>query len=250
MFFILQCVGSSAIPRKTPCSPVGYGIKCSPDPYVENKTHFEWKALPVLGKIPLSWAMWKEDLPPFSPPRGSLLSLTICPVLSGQEYRMYNTYDVHFYASFALVMLWPKLQIGLQYDIGECPQRPCLGACSRLHFGKRRRIWDSSCCRDVCRGSSIPLQLLCCAQNVQPWSVAAEHLCAQHWGCLLAMLGSHSWLCLPWGEPLVFPALSLPLAKQTHRAVCTPWCSGWAWWLLGGAPSRGGAQPFGGLWKG
>ena len=32
---------------------------------------------------------------------------------------MYNTYDVHFYASFALVMLWPKLQISLQYDIGE-----------------------------------------------------------------------------------------------------------------------------------
>lgn len=35
---------------------------------------------------------------------------------------MYNTYDVHFYASFALVMLWPKLEISLQYDIGEhCP---------------------------------------------------------------------------------------------------------------------------------
>ncbi|KAF4793136.1 hypothetical protein TURU_113876 [Turdus rufiventris] len=35
---------------------------------------------------------------------------------------MYNTYDVHFYASFALVMLWPKLQISLQYDIGaEAP---------------------------------------------------------------------------------------------------------------------------------
>ncbi|XP_049651737.1 non-lysosomal glucosylceramidase-like [Accipiter gentilis] len=37
--------------------------------------------------------------------------------LEGQEYRMYNTYDVHFYASFALVTLWPKLQISLQYDI-------------------------------------------------------------------------------------------------------------------------------------
>ena len=32
---------------------------------------------------------------------------------------MYNTYDVHFYASFALVMLWPMLQLSLQYDIGE-----------------------------------------------------------------------------------------------------------------------------------
>lgn len=53
---------------------------------------------------------------------------------------MYNTYDVHFYASFALVMLWPKLQLSLQYDIGECPQRPCLAACSGLPLGKRRRV--------------------------------------------------------------------------------------------------------------
>uniref|UniRef100_A0ACB8EPJ1 Non-lysosomal glucosylceramidase n=2 Tax=Sphaerodactylus townsendi TaxID=933632 RepID=A0ACB8EPJ1_9SAUR len=37
--------------------------------------------------------------------------------LEGQEYRMYNTYDVHFYASFALAMLWPKLELSLQYDM-------------------------------------------------------------------------------------------------------------------------------------
>ncbi|XP_025049265.1 non-lysosomal glucosylceramidase [Alligator sinensis] len=58
-------------------------------------------------------------------PRGAGLS-QLFPVLQeygrfayleGQEYRMYNTYDVHFYASFALVMLWPKLEISLQYDI-------------------------------------------------------------------------------------------------------------------------------------
>ncbi|XP_027489597.1 non-lysosomal glucosylceramidase-like [Corapipo altera] len=57
--------------------------------------------------------------------------------LEGQEYRMYNTYDVHFYASFALIMLWPKLQISLQYDIGEGARRPCLGACWGLQLGKR-----------------------------------------------------------------------------------------------------------------
>ena len=39
--------------------------------------------------------------------------------LEGHEYRMYNTYDVHFYASFALVKLWPKLQQSLQYDFAE-----------------------------------------------------------------------------------------------------------------------------------
>lgn len=108
--------------------------------YVENETPFEKEPLPVLGKILQSWALWREGFSPFSPfPHGSLLPLTICPVLPGQEYRMYNTYDVHFYASFALVMLWPKLQISLQYDIGECPQsvHQCLGACLGLHLGKR-----------------------------------------------------------------------------------------------------------------
>lgn len=39
---------------------------------------------------------------------------------TGQEYRMYNTYDVHYYSSFALIMLWPKLALSLQYDIGKC----------------------------------------------------------------------------------------------------------------------------------
>jgi len=39
--------------------------------------------------------------------------------LEGHEYRMYNTYDVHFYASFALAMLWPKLQEVIQYEISD-----------------------------------------------------------------------------------------------------------------------------------
>ncbi|XP_019619561.1 PREDICTED: LOW QUALITY PROTEIN: non-lysosomal glucosylceramidase-like [Branchiostoma belcheri] len=36
--------------------------------------------------------------------------------LEGHEYRMYNTYDVHHYASFALAMLWPQLEYSIQYD--------------------------------------------------------------------------------------------------------------------------------------
>jgi len=36
--------------------------------------------------------------------------------LEGHEYLMYNTYDVHFYASFALLMLWPQLELSLQKD--------------------------------------------------------------------------------------------------------------------------------------
>jgi non-lysosomal glucosylceramidase len=39
--------------------------------------------------------------------------------LEGHEYRMYNTYDVHFNASFALLKLWPKLQLSLQYEFSD-----------------------------------------------------------------------------------------------------------------------------------
>ncbi|XP_055973059.1 non-lysosomal glucosylceramidase [Sorex fumeus] len=49
--------------------------------------------------------------------RPTLLEYGRFGYLEGQEYRMYNTYDVHFYASFALVMLWPKLELSLQYDM-------------------------------------------------------------------------------------------------------------------------------------
>ena len=30
----------------------------------------------------------------------------------------YCTYDVHYYASWALAKLWPKLQLAMQYDFG------------------------------------------------------------------------------------------------------------------------------------
>lgn len=32
---------------------------------------------------------------------------------------MYNTYDVHFYASYALIMNFPLLQLVLQYDFKD-----------------------------------------------------------------------------------------------------------------------------------
>lgn len=32
---------------------------------------------------------------------------------------MYNTYDVQFYASYALIMNWPLLQVSTQYDMRE-----------------------------------------------------------------------------------------------------------------------------------
>ncbi|KAG5894692.1 hypothetical protein JTB14_034740 [Gonioctena quinquepunctata] len=39
--------------------------------------------------------------------------------LEGQEYIMYNSYDVHFYASHALHKNWPHLQKCLQYDLRD-----------------------------------------------------------------------------------------------------------------------------------
>ncbi|XP_026388474.1 non-lysosomal glucosylceramidase-like isoform X2 [Papaver somniferum] len=36
--------------------------------------------------------------------------------LEGIEYHMWNTYDVHFYSSFALIMLFPKLELSIQRD--------------------------------------------------------------------------------------------------------------------------------------
>jgi len=39
--------------------------------------------------------------------------------LEGHEYKMYNTYDVHFYASIALAHLWPKLELSVQTDIAS-----------------------------------------------------------------------------------------------------------------------------------
>ncbi len=39
--------------------------------------------------------------------------------LEGHEYRMINTYDVHFTASFALLTHWPKLELALQRDIAN-----------------------------------------------------------------------------------------------------------------------------------
>eukprot|EP01127_Copromyxa_protea_P022331 TRINITY_DN796_c0_g1_i2.p1 TRINITY_DN796_c0_g1~~TRINITY_DN796_c0_g1_i2.p1 ORF type:complete len:818 (-),score=164.66 TRINITY_DN796_c0_g1_i2:46-2499(-) len=43
--------------------------------------------------------------------------------LEGHEYLMCNTYDVHFYASFALISLWPELQLALQREIARATVR-------------------------------------------------------------------------------------------------------------------------------
>lgn len=38
---------------------------------------------------------------------------------SAWEYRMFNTYDVHFYASFALAELFPHIECSMQAEMRE-----------------------------------------------------------------------------------------------------------------------------------
>lgn len=63
--------------------------------------------------------------------------------LEGHEYRMYNTYDVHFYASFALADLWPKLQATVQYEFRDAISAVDPSLCWFLydgHFGRRKKM--------------------------------------------------------------------------------------------------------------
>jgi non-lysosomal glucosylceramidase len=57
--------------------------------------------------------------------------------LESHEYRMYNTYDVHFYASFALAMNWPRLELALQRDIAEATLTQSPDQMTELYHGKR-----------------------------------------------------------------------------------------------------------------
>lgn len=53
--------------------------------------------------------------------------------LEGIEYHMCNTYDVHFYASFALAMLFPKLELSIQRDFA---------AAVMMHDPSKRMLLD------------------------------------------------------------------------------------------------------------
>ncbi|EWM29848.1 beta- gba2 type family protein [Nannochloropsis gaditana] len=58
--------------------------------------------------------------------------------VEGHEYLMYNTYDVHFYASFALTMLWPMLELSVQRDVAAAVMGQDLGMRRLLARGEMR----------------------------------------------------------------------------------------------------------------
>lgn len=65
--------------------------------------------------------------------------------LEGHEYRMFNTYDVHFYASFALIMLWPMLQLSMQYDYADAVPKEYEPRINFLYDGESGMAKSKNC---------------------------------------------------------------------------------------------------------
>ncbi|XP_059046558.1 non-lysosomal glucosylceramidase isoform X2 [Achroia grisella] len=87
------------------------------DPILSNSNIPDWLKSALMNELYFiadGGTIWFDvhDEYPDTDPRHSF---GLFGYLEGHEYRMYNTYDVHFYASFALAQLWPNLQVVLQY---------------------------------------------------------------------------------------------------------------------------------------
>lgn len=109
---------NTCIFKLTHCSTIyGYSVSCSglPDWYkcaIFNQLYF-------ISDGGTLWLKCDSSLGtklPYDDPR---LAYGRFGYLEGHEYRMYNTYDVHFYASPALAHLWPNLQVSLQFDFKD-----------------------------------------------------------------------------------------------------------------------------------
>ncbi|KAG4076220.1 hypothetical protein HA402_014769 [Bradysia odoriphaga] len=90
-------------------------------------------ALQNYGKWEQSIDSWQRPILDDNDPR---LAYGRFAYLEGQEYRMYNTYDVHFYASHALASLWPNLQVSLQYDFKDSIYTEITESRKNLYDGK------------------------------------------------------------------------------------------------------------------
>ncbi|KAF6767690.1 hypothetical protein AHF37_05216 [Paragonimus kellicotti] len=67
----------------------------------KNESSIDWK-----------WECWRS--------RAQLArEIGLFAYLEGHEYRMFNTVDVHYYSSWALIKLWPKLQLAFNYDCAD-----------------------------------------------------------------------------------------------------------------------------------
>ncbi|ESQ33419.1 hypothetical protein EUTSA_v10006714mg [Eutrema salsugineum] len=94
-------------------------------------------ALDILGRID---AVCSQIHAPLSSTLGTALTQNTQEnigqflYLEGIQYLMYNTYDVHFYSSFALLMLFPKLELSLQRDFA---------AAVLMHDSSKKQVMSS-----------------------------------------------------------------------------------------------------------
>lgn len=81
------------------------------------------------------WLKIDEEEGKTMPPEDPRLEYGRFAYLEGHEYRMYNTYDVHFYASNALITNWPLLQVLIQYDFRDAILREIKDPMKELYTG-------------------------------------------------------------------------------------------------------------------
>ncbi|CAH2108418.1 unnamed protein product [Euphydryas editha] len=87
------------------------------DPILNNSHIPDWLKSALMNELYFiadGGTIW-FDVPDEFPESDPRHEFGVFGYLEGHEYRMYNSYDVHFYASFALAQLWPNLQVVLQY---------------------------------------------------------------------------------------------------------------------------------------
>ena len=87
--------------------------------------------------------------------------------LEGHEYYMYNTYDVHLYAGFALFKLWPHLELSLQRDFAAAVFEKDDSTRKMLGDGEIRPRKVCDCMTTVCGYLCIFFACLCmCCLNL------------------------------------------------------------------------------------
>ncbi|XP_068632889.1 non-lysosomal glucosylceramidase [Battus philenor] len=117
------------------------------DPILSNVNIPDWLKSALMNELYFVadggtiWFDVRDDYPATDPRH----EFGVFGYLEGHEYRMYNTYDVHFYASFAIAQLWPNLQVVLQYMFRDTIATETVKCRQSLYDGKtvKLKIKDS-----------------------------------------------------------------------------------------------------------
>ena len=132
--------------------------------------------------------------------------------LEGHEYTMYNTYDVHYYASWALIDLFPGLQLSLQLDFLEWAEKEDRERVTELYGGATH-------CRKV--SVSVPHDL---GDPVEePWVKVNSYNIhdVTKWRDLNLKLVISVWRDIQWledGEARTLLSRALPVCEGLVRA--------------------------------